>query len=178
LFDTPPKNKWRKNCPNLISFVARVMMRQQGRLSQRQWARVVLTMPIPCVDVIVEKESKVLMGFRVVDPYRNVWALPGGRILKHGYPEDAVRRNLDEIGVAARIRNLVGVFPVMFSRHALRRYDITLCYRTEWIAGEPKPGSQLLRFRWVSPRRLPANTGANYRKMIRKAFSGSLARRL
>ena len=102
--------------------------------------------------------------------------MPGGRILKHEYPVDAVRRTLDEIGVTARIRNLVGVFPVMFPRHALRRYDVTLCYRTEWIAGEPKPGSELLRFRWVSPRELPANTGANYRKMIRRACSANQAR--
>jgi ADP-ribose pyrophosphatase YjhB (NUDIX family) len=128
-------------------------------------------MPIPCVDVIVQKESKVLLGFRAIDPYRNVWALPGGRILKHEYPEDAVRRTLHELGVNSRIRNFVGVFPVMFPRHALKRYDITLCYRTDWVEGEPKRSTELLRFKWFSPRKLPKNTGANYRRMIRKADS-------
>jgi len=127
-------------------------------------------MPIPCVDVVIEKQSKVLIGFRAIPPYRNVWALPGGRILKHEYPKDTVRRTLDEIGVAARIKNFVGLFPVVFPRHALKRYDITLCYKAEWIAGEPKLGSELLRFRWVPPGRLPTNTGANYRRMIREAF--------
>lgn len=127
-------------------------------------------MPIPCVDVVIERQSKVLIGFRAIPPYRNVWALPGGRILKHEYPKDTVRRTLDEIGVTARIRNFVGLFPVMFPRHALKRYDITLCYKAEWIAGDPKPGSELLRFRWVSPGRLPTHIGANYRRMIREAL--------
>jgi len=151
-------------------FIGGRVKRQQGRLSEEQWAQVVRSMPIPCVDVTVEKKKTVLMGFRGIDPYRNVWALPGGRILKYKYPEDAVRRNLDEIGVTARIMNLVGVFPVIFRRHPHTRYDITLCYRTAWIAREPKPSSELLRFRWVSPGKLPTNTGANYRKMVRKAF--------
>jgi ADP-ribose pyrophosphatase YjhB (NUDIX family) len=57
---------------------------------------------MPCVGVIVEKRSKVLMGFRAIDPYRNVWALPGGRILKHESPEDAVPRTLEEISVRAK----------------------------------------------------------------------------
>lgn len=127
-------------------------------------------MPIPCVDVILEKQSKVLLGFRQIDPYRNVWALPGGRILKHEYPEDAVQRILGEIGVRAKNMRFVGVFPIRFPRHRLNRYDITLCYKSEWLKGEPKPDSELVRLSWVSPRRLPRRTGENYKKMIRKAF--------
>jgi len=131
---------------------------------------IVRSMPIPCVDVIVEKASRVLIGFRVIDPYRNVWALPGGRILKHEYPGDAAQRILREIGVKGRISDLVGVFPVKFPLHELKRYDITLCYRSQWVAGEPQADSELARFRWVSPERLPARTGANYRRMIKAAF--------
>jgi ADP-ribose pyrophosphatase YjhB (NUDIX family) len=145
-----------------------VAMRQSGRLSQKLWRQVALSVPIPCVDVIVQRGSKILIGFRAIEPYRNVWALPGGRILKNEYPEDTVRRILRETGLSARIGGFVGVFPVMFPHHALKRYDITLCYRTKWLAGEPKPSPELLRFRWVSPRKLPTNIGANYRKMILK----------
>jgi ADP-ribose pyrophosphatase YjhB (NUDIX family) len=145
-------------------------MQQLGRVSEEDWRLVVRSMPIPCVDVIVEKWSKILMGFRAIDPYRNVWALPGGRILKHEYPEDAAQRILREIGIRAEIAGLVGVFPVRFQRHPLKRYDVTLCYRGHWVAGEPKSDSELTRFSWVSPKRLPERTGGNYKKMIRKAF--------
>jgi hypothetical protein len=84
-------------------------------------------------------------------------------------------RTLGKIGVTGRIRNFVGVFSVMFPRHAFRRYDISLCYRVEWVAGEPKPDTELLRFSWVSPRKLPVNIGANYKKMVQKAWSLSQA---
>ena len=41
---------------------------------------------IPCVDIIAEKDVKLLLGFRSIRPHRNVWALPGGRIRKHEHP--------------------------------------------------------------------------------------------
>ena len=50
-----------------------------------------------------------------------------------------------------------------------------MCYRVEWVAGEPKPDAELLRFSWVSPRKFPANIGANYKKMVEKACSLSQA---
>jgi ADP-ribose pyrophosphatase YjhB (NUDIX family) len=145
-------------------------MDEPERLPERYWRFVVLTMPIACVDVIVERRSKVLMGFRAIEPYRNVWALPGGRVLKHEHPEDTARRLLEDVRVKAEIRGLVGVFPKRFPRHPQKRYDIPLCYKTEWVAGEPKPNAELIRFRWFNPRKLPDSTGGNYRKMIRHAF--------
>lgn len=141
------------------------------RLSERYWRLFVLSMPIPCVDIIVEKQSRILMGFRAIDPYKNFWALPGGRILKQEHPEDTVKRVLTGINITARIRSLVGIFPMRFPRHPLKRYDITLCYGSEWVVGEPRPDSELVRFGWFPSRRLPARIGGNYRKMIEKAFS-------
>jgi ADP-ribose pyrophosphatase YjhB (NUDIX family) len=115
-------------------------------------------------------------GFRAIEPYKNVWALPGGRILKHEYPSQAVRRNLAEIGVTARIRSLVGVFPVMFPRHPQKRYDITLCYKASWVSGEPKPGRELHALKWFSPSKIPKSTGANYKKMVQEVLRQSEAR--
>jgi ADP-ribose pyrophosphatase YjhB (NUDIX family) len=79
-------------------------------------------MPIACVDIIVEKQSTILMGFRAIEPYRDIWTLPGGRILKGQYPEETVRRILEETGVVAEIAGVAGVFPVMFPRHPFLRY--------------------------------------------------------
>ena len=76
-----------------------------------------LSMPIPCVDVIVIRHGSILMGFRVIEPYRNVWALPGVQILKHEHPDDAVARILENMNVKANIVGLVGVFPKRFPRH-------------------------------------------------------------
>ena len=51
-------------------------------MQEKEWKMILRLMPIPCVDVIVEKDGKVPLGFRTIRPYRNVWALLGGRIRK------------------------------------------------------------------------------------------------
>jgi ADP-ribose pyrophosphatase YjhB (NUDIX family) len=152
------------------------MKEEEGFLPEREWKVILRSIPIACVDVIVERDVKVLLGFRKIRPYRNVWALPGGRIHKHEYPHDAVERNLREIGISAERERFVGAFPVKFPRDPEKRYDIPLCYRCRWKNGKPTSTSELVRLRWFSPRRLPQRTGANYRKMIQAAFSGRIHR--
>lgn len=147
------------------------MILPEDFLPEKNWKAILRSMPIPCVDVIVEKDTKVLLGFRTIRPYRNVWALPGGRIHKHEYPQDTAERNLHEIGISAEPDGFVGVFPVKFPRDLEKRYDITLCYRYRWRSGEPTATSELIRLDWFSPGRLPERTGANYRRMIQTAFS-------
>jgi len=142
----------------------------EGLLPEKEWKMILRLMPIPCVDVILEKSSRILMGFRTISPYKNVWALPGGRIRKHEHPEDTVKRVLKEIGVSASIKEFIGVFPVRFPRHSEKRYDITLCYRSNWKKGDPRSTLELTRFQWVSMRQLPKRTGGNYRRMMQAAF--------
>jgi ADP-ribose pyrophosphatase YjhB (NUDIX family) len=52
------------------------MIPTEGLLPKSEWKAIVRSMPIPCVDVIVEKDGKVLSGLRTIRPYKNVWALP------------------------------------------------------------------------------------------------------
>jgi ADP-ribose pyrophosphatase YjhB (NUDIX family) len=148
----------------------RTLVLPEGFLPEKEWKMILRAMPIPCVDIVVEKDAKVLMGFRTIRPYRNVWALPGGRIRKHEYPQNAVERNLDEIGVSAEVERFIGVFLVKFPRDPYKRYDITLCYRCEWRSGEPTITSELRRFDWFLPASLPKPTGTNYTRMIQAAL--------
>ena len=145
-------------------------MRHARRLSEKQWKNMMRWMPIPCVDIILRKQGRILVGFRAIRPYRNAWALPGGRILKGEDPVEAVRRNLNEIGVSAEVRRFVGVFSVRFPNHPQKRHDIALCYECEWRRGEPKPTPELTRFKWIRPDQARAGVGGNYRKMILKTL--------
>jgi ADP-ribose pyrophosphatase YjhB (NUDIX family) len=147
------------------------MILPEGFLPEKQWKFILRSMPIPCVDIVVHKHRNVLLGFRTIPPYRNVWALPGGRIRKHEYPRDAVERNLDEIGISAEMEHFVGVFPVKFPRDPYKRYDITLCYACRWRSGEPTITPELRQLDWFPHGRLPKPTGTNYERMIMVAFS-------
>ena len=142
----------------------------EGLLPESKWKAILRSMPIPCVDLVVEKDAKVLLGFRMIRPYRNAWALPGGRIRKHEYPQDTAERNLREIGISAEPERFIGVFPVKFPRDPDKRYDITLCYRYRWMEGNPTSTPELGRLEWFPHTRLPTRTGANYCKMIQAAL--------
>ena len=48
------------------------MILPEGFVPEKEWKAILRSMPIPCVDVIVEKDGKVLLGFRTIRPYRNV----------------------------------------------------------------------------------------------------------
>lgn len=51
------------------------MILPESLLPKSEWKATVLSMPIPCVDVVVEKDTKVLSGFRTIRPYRSMWTM-------------------------------------------------------------------------------------------------------
>ena len=131
-------------------------------MPDRLWGQVKRYMPIPCVDVIVEDSNgRILLGWRRILPYRNVWALPGGRVGKGERLHAVAERILAEYGLAARNLFLVGVFPIRFPS----RSDLSVCLATNHSTGEAKPdGIEFSNFQWTIA--LPRRIGANYKRMI------------
>lgn len=131
-------------------------------LSERLWSQVKASVPIACVDVIVsDSRGAILLGWRVIHPYVNVWALPGGRINLREDICTAARRNLTAQGIHAKDFFLVGVFPISFPS----RFDISICIAARHFSGSAKPdGTEFKRIGWF--KNLPPQTGQNYRKMI------------
>jgi len=131
-------------------------------MPERLWRQVLAHVPIPCVDVILENlKGEVLLGWRKISPYANVWALPGGRALKGESLRASARRILEEYGLSAREFFLVGVFPVKFPSRA----DFTCCVASKRWSGRAEPdGVEFSSFLWT--RMIPKKTGGNYRRMI------------
>src|SRR5208337_1003478 len=131
-------------------------------LSERLWSQVKASVPIACVDAIVsDSRGAILLGWRVIHPYVNVWALPGGRIHLREDISTAARRNLTAQGIHAEDFFLVGVFPISFPS----RFDISICIAARHFSGKVKPdGTEFKRIGWFKS--LPRETGQNYRKMI------------
>ncbi len=121
-------------------------------------------MPIPCVDVVFQREdSSILYGWRLINPYNEVWALPGGRILRGEYVKQCASRIAKQYGLEFEELYLVGVFPVNFPK----RSDISITVAALKVAGEPKiDGFEFSKFVWKKdpPKRL----GTNYARMITK----------
>jgi ADP-ribose pyrophosphatase YjhB (NUDIX family) len=138
--------------------------KKRGWLPDPLWQQVKASVPIACVDVIVANpHGAVLLGWRVIRPYVNVWALLGGRIRMGEDLEKAARRILSTHGLSANNFNLVGVFPIRFPS----RFDVSICLAATGFSGNPAPdGTEIKKIGWF--RNLPKATGKNYAKMIRK----------
>ena len=133
-------------------------------MSERVWRQVKHSVSIPCVDVILENsQGAVLLGWRKIPPYCNVWATPGGRMGRGENLRNAANRIISEYGLTAANLFLVGVFPVKFSTRA----DVTICLASNMPSGNAvADGYEFSSFNWA--RNIPAKTGGNYLKMIRK----------
>jgi len=139
-------------------------LKRRGWMPLRTWNLVKRNMTIPCVDIILEnRRGEVLVGWRRIQPYRNVWALPGGRLFKGENLQSAATRILAEYGLSASSFHLVGVFPVNFPT----RSDLAVCLASRSFEGVARPdGFEFSSFQWT--KRLPEGMGANYRKMIKQ----------
>jgi ADP-ribose pyrophosphatase YjhB (NUDIX family) len=122
-------------------------------------------MPIPCVDVIVHRRHEFLMGWRTIPPYKNVWALLGGRILRGESLEAAANRHCAKSGLGVTDLRLLGVFPVMFPS----RHDITVSLSAEMTSGVLKATGEMTRYRWFGKSEVDeiSPVGGNYIKMLR-----------
>lgn len=128
------------------------------------WNQFLKTMPIACVDLVLEREDNaILYGWRLIKPYSQVWALPGGRILHGETVTQSARRIAREYGLRFNELCLIGVFPQRFRD----RSDISIATACLRISGEPKiDGIEFSRFAWMKTP--PSRLGENYRRMISK----------
>lgn len=134
-------------------------------MSERCWREATMKMPIPCVDTIVWKEHTFLMGLRTIQPYRNVWALLGGRIFRgESFAQTAIRQ-CKESGLRTYDPHFVGLYPVRLPS----RHDITICMAAKWKSGDPVSTTELRRYAWFEANKIDKihPIGANYKKMLK-----------
>jgi len=60
------------------------------------YERIIENMPVFCVDVVVQKDKKVLLVYRKEEPAKGEWWLPGGRVLKGEKILNAIKRKVNE----------------------------------------------------------------------------------
>lgn len=152
-----------------MSIKKRARVERRKNIPERLWRHVLASMPIPCVDIIVhttvKHRARVLLGYRKIYPYRNCWALPGGRIIKRESLREAADRQIKEIGLRPTgDYKLVGVYPINFKR----RSDVSICLSTRLVPQrEPRPTKELVSYTWRELNDLPAHLGPNYGRMLR-----------
>lgn len=100
-------------------------------LSQKDWNHVMKSVPIPCIDLAMRFngmfEDSFLFIQRSIEPYKGLYAFPGGRILKGEDIEEArlrIARREVGIDIEPYEATLINAYSIDFDW----RHDITLLY--------------------------------------------------
>ena len=102
--------------------------------------------------VFIERDDRVLLIQRKIDPGRGKWALPAGFVDHDESPEAAaVRETLEETGLNVRIDKLLAVFPKRDEGLA----DIVIAYSAQVVSGKAEAGDDAADVGWFAQESLP-----------------------
>ncbi|MBN1473439.1 MAG: NUDIX hydrolase [Syntrophaceae bacterium] len=113
--------------------------------------------PIVGVGTIVQKDGKILLVKRGVEPSLGLWAIPGGTLkLGETMRECAERELLEETGIIAKAEDCVYVFDFIEhdARGKIKFHFVVIDFAAKYMSGEPKGADDALEARWVAPEEL------------------------
>ena len=115
-----------KHCPACAAPLESKDVAGKSRPVCKECGRVVYYDPKVAATCVVEREGKVLMIRRAVQPGIGLWSVPGGYVDRGEVVEEAAAREvLEETGLEVEVEHLVGLFserghPVIVAAFAAR----------------------------------------------------------
>ena len=79
---------------NTLSLLIYSVNQLEGWIEEELYGRIKEVLPIPCVDLIIIQEGKILVMLRNNEPGKDLWFAPGGRVLRGEILDEAVYRVL------------------------------------------------------------------------------------
>ena len=73
-----------------------IIMSKPGWIEEPLYTKIKQLIPLPCVDLLVTHNGRLLLMNRKNTPAKGLWFTPGGRIIKNESIENAVKRVLYE----------------------------------------------------------------------------------
>ncbi len=127
--------------------------------------------PVPVVaGVILDKEKRILLIKRGVEPCKGRWTLPTGFLEIDEKPEETILREIkEETNLDCRIRSLVGLYQQRGWRY---KSVIVLAYILDVLKGEAKAGDDAVDIRYFDYKDLPEIPFKSHREIIKDIFQG------
>ena len=114
---------------------------------ERYWANA-----LPAVQGLIERDGRLLLARRGIEPRLGYWDLPGGFVEETEEPEAAVRREVrEETGLEVEHIELVGIDIEPYGD----RFVFSVTYRVT-AHGDPVADDDVAELRWFAPDELPA----------------------
>ena len=106
------------------------------------------------VDGIVLEDERILLIKRKNQPFKGIWALPGGFVEYDEKTEDAtVREVLEETGLKTKINHLAGVYSD--PNRDPRGHTVSIVYVLDICNGELKSGDDACDAKFFDLKNLP-----------------------
>jgi len=108
----------------------------------------------PTASTLIIKDSKVLLGKRVIEPAKGMWDVIGGFLDLGELPEDGAKREAkEETGLDVKIESLVGFFVDTYGDTG----DVTLniYYTASVVGGEMRAQDDVEELRWFTIDEIP-----------------------
>jgi len=125
----------------------------------------------PAAEALLERDGRVLLGRRAIEPRRGHWDLPGGFLEEGEEPLDGLRREVrEELGI--------DVEPVAWLGTHVEPYDDHYVLGLTWLVrgdGEPRAADDVSEIAWFGPEELPAEMAFPHQAPLLRAWAtGSL----
>jgi 8-oxo-dGTP diphosphatase len=124
--------------------------------------------PALAVDAVVIRDGKVLLVKRRNEPYKGMFALPGGFVEYGERTEEAVLRELkEETDMEGEIAKLVGVFSD--PQRDPRKHVVSIAYLVEPHSERAKAGDDAVDCQWIDTGNL-GKLAFDHAEIIKKAL--------
>jgi len=133
------------------------------------------TQPQVAVGAVVFKDDNVLLVLRGNPPSEDQWAIPGGKVkLGETLQEAAEREIKEETGITIQAREPVLTFEVIDRDDTgrVRFHYVIVDLAADFVSGEPIPGDDAVRARWISSEDLcTLRVSPTTLKLLRQRFN-------
>jgi ADP-ribose pyrophosphatase YjhB (NUDIX family) len=114
---------------------------------------------------LVERDGRVLLARRAIDPDRGKWDVPGGFVDEGEEPSDAVVRELrEETGLEIELGELFGLWTDWYGDGPDAAFVVNLVWRAR-AGGEPRPADDIDEVAWFAPDELPPDGELAFRNV-------------
>ncbi len=104
--------------------------------------------PAPTVDVLLQRDSKVLMIRRKKDPFKGQFALPGGFVNEGETIEEAMKREaMEETSLEVEPIDILGVYSD--PKRDPRKHILSIVFVGIIVGGSDKAGDDAAILEWV-----------------------------
>lgn len=110
----------------------------------------------PCAGALVERDGRLLLVKRAIEPYRGCWDIPGGFLEADEHPEvGAAREVREETGLLVELTDLFGIYMGRYSYDDEGVTCLNVYYSARVIGGTERPSDDAAGLAWFGPDEVP-----------------------